>query len=99
MRRSVLLCALLAVLSSKYAEAADRVWRLGVLTLADDRAVRSVMLPYLATRGFVEGRNLIVNVRVGTEAQMPALAQAPRPHDPAVSPRGRRRGHRMSRVR
>lgn len=76
MRRSVLLCALLAVLSSKYAEAADRVWRLGVLTLADDSAVRSVMLPYLATRGFVEGRNLIVNVRVGTEAQMPALAQA-----------------------
>jgi hypothetical protein len=25
--------------------------------------------------------------------------QSSRPHDPAVSPRGRRRGHRMSRVR
>jgi putative ABC transport system substrate-binding protein len=34
------------------------------------------MLPYLATRGFVEGRNLVVDVRVGTEEQMPALAQA-----------------------
>jgi putative ABC transport system substrate-binding protein len=34
------------------------------------------MLPYLATRGFVEGRNLVVDVREGTEEQMPALAQA-----------------------
>jgi putative ABC transport system substrate-binding protein len=75
MRRAVLVCAVLAVLSS-YAEAAERVWRLGVLTLADDSATRSIMLPYLATRGFVEGRNLVVDIRVGTEEQMPALAQA-----------------------
>jgi putative ABC transport system substrate-binding protein len=34
------------------------------------------MLPCLATRGFVEGRNLVVDFRVGTEEQMPALAQA-----------------------
>jgi hypothetical protein len=34
------------------------------------------MLPYLATHGFVEGRNLIVDFRAGTEEQMPALAQA-----------------------
>jgi putative ABC transport system substrate-binding protein len=34
------------------------------------------MLPYLATRGFVEGRNLVLDVRMGTEEQMPALAQA-----------------------
>jgi putative ABC transport system substrate-binding protein len=34
------------------------------------------MLPYLATRGFVEGRNLVVDIRVGTEDQMSALAQA-----------------------
>jgi putative ABC transport system substrate-binding protein len=46
-----------------------------VLTLADDSS-RSIVLPYLATRGFVEGRNLVVDVRVGTEEQMPALAQA-----------------------
>jgi len=71
----VLICAVLTVLSPRYAEAAERVWRLGVLTLADD-STRSIVLPYLATRGFVEGRNLVVDVRVGTEEQMPALAQA-----------------------
>jgi putative ABC transport system substrate-binding protein len=49
---------------------------MGVLTLADDNAVRAVILPYLATRGFIEGRNLVVDVRVGVEAQMPELAQA-----------------------
>jgi putative ABC transport system substrate-binding protein len=76
MKRAVLICAVLAVLSPRYAEATERVWRLGVLTLADGRVVRSIMLPYLATRGFVEGRNLVVDVREGTEEQMPALAQA-----------------------
>ena len=76
MRRAVLICAVLAVLSPKYAEAAERVWRLGVLTLTDDNSTHSIILPYLATRGFVEGRNLVVDVRVGTEEQMPALARA-----------------------
>src|SRR5215475_11025381 len=76
MRRAVLICALLAVLSPGYAEAAERVWRLGVLMLEDGGIIRSVMLPYLATRGFVEGHNLVVDVRVGNEDQMPALAQA-----------------------
>lgn len=79
MRRAVLICAVLAVLSPRCAEAGERVWRLGLLTLpgtAGGNAVASIMLPYLATRGFVEGRNLVVDVRVGTEEQMPALAQA-----------------------
>src|SRR4051812_1533555 len=76
MNRALLIWAMLAALSPRCAEAAERVWRLGVLTLADDSAVRSVMLPYLAPRGFVEGRNLVVDLRVGTEEQMPALAQA-----------------------
>jgi len=49
---------------------------MGVLTTADYSIVRSVVLPYLATRGFVEGRNLVVDVRVGTAEQMPELAQA-----------------------
>jgi putative ABC transport system substrate-binding protein len=65
--------------SATCAEAAERVWRLGLLTLprtAGNNAFSSITLPYLATRGFVEGRNLIVDVRVGTEDQMPALAQA-----------------------
>jgi hypothetical protein len=38
--------------------------------------MRSVVLPYLATRAIVEGRNLVVDVRVGTKEQMPELAQA-----------------------
>jgi putative tryptophan/tyrosine transport system substrate-binding protein len=66
----------LAVLSPTYAETAERIWRMGVLTPVDDKIVRSVVLPYLATRGFVEGRNLVVDVRVGTAEQMPELAQA-----------------------
>ena len=76
MMRAVLVCVVLAVLSPRYAEAAERVWRLGVLSLPDRGAVRSITLPYLATHGFVEGRNLVVDVRVGTEDQMSALAQA-----------------------
>jgi ABC-type uncharacterized transport system substrate-binding protein len=76
MRRAVFICTVLAVLSPTYAEAAERIWRMGVLALVDDSTVRSVFLPYLATRGFVEGRNLVVYVRVGSEEQMPELAQA-----------------------
>lgn len=76
MRRTMLVCAMIAALSPTYAEAVERIWRMGVLTLADDRAVRAVILPYLATHGFVEGRNLVVDVRVGLEEQMPELAQA-----------------------
>ena len=76
MGRVVLVCAMLLAISPKYADAAEQVWRMGVLTLADDNAVRAVILPYLAMRGFIEGRNLVVDVRVGVEAQMPELAQA-----------------------
>ena len=75
MRRPVLICAVLAALSPTSAEAAERVWRIGVLTPVDDSGVRSVILPYLATRGFVEGRNLVVDLRIGTEGQMSELAQ------------------------
>jgi putative tryptophan/tyrosine transport system substrate-binding protein len=79
MRPAVFICAVLAVLPATCAEAAERVWRLGLLTLpgtAGGNAFASIMLPYLATRGFVEGRNLVVDFRAGTEEQMPALAQA-----------------------
>ena len=49
---------------------------MSVLALADDGSIRSAILPYLATRGFVEGRNLAVDVRIGAEGQMPELARA-----------------------
>src|SRR5215218_6208223 len=76
MKRAALVFAVLAAISSTYATAADRVWRIGVLALGDDGSLRSAILPYLARRGFVEGRNLVVNIRVGSEEQMPGLAQA-----------------------
>ena len=75
MRRVVFICAVLAVLSPTYAEAAERIWRMGVLALGDNGAVRSIIMPYLATRGFVEGRNLVVDARIGVEEQMPELAR------------------------
>jgi putative tryptophan/tyrosine transport system substrate-binding protein len=77
MRRAALICVMLATLSPTYAEAAERIWRVGVLsTLADNNAFRAVILPYLATRGFVEGRNLVVDVRSGPEEKMPEIARA-----------------------
>ena len=63
MRRAVLICAMLAALAPTYGQAAERIWRMGVLAPVDDGIVRSVILPYLATRGFVEGRNLVVDFR------------------------------------
>jgi putative ABC transport system substrate-binding protein len=68
--------ALLTTRSSTYAQAGERIWRMGVLTPVDDGLVRSVILPYLATRGFIEGRNLVVDLRIGKSEQLPELAQA-----------------------
>jgi putative ABC transport system substrate-binding protein len=76
MRRTLLICAMLAVLSPTYAEAAERIWRVGVLSITDPSVVHSVILPYLAKHGFVEGRNLIVDVRTGPEEKMPEIARA-----------------------
>lgn len=76
MRRAMLVCAVLVAMLPTCVEAADRVWRISVLALADDGSMRSAILPYLATRGFVEGRNLAVDVRIGAEEQMPELARA-----------------------
>jgi hypothetical protein len=40
MRRAMLVCAVLAAISPTYAGAADRVWRMSVLALADDGSTR-----------------------------------------------------------
>jgi putative ABC transport system substrate-binding protein len=59
----------------------ERVWRLGVLTPFDwpaDTTMHTVMIPELARRGFVEGRNLVVLARWGgnlDSAQLTRLAQ------------------------
>ena len=76
--RDFLLVAALPVLfsvsSAVLAQAADKVWRLGVLSPIDDPMMNTT-LSELAARGYVEGRNLVVDRRVGTAEQMPELAQ------------------------
>jgi putative ABC transport system substrate-binding protein len=69
MKRIVLLLGLIVLAGPGSAE--ERVWRLGVLTPFDwpaDTTMHSVMLPELARRGYVEGRNLIVLPRWGSAA-------------------------------
>lgn len=53
----------------------ERVWRLGVLTPLDWRAssTNSILIPELARRGFVEGRNLIVLPRGGSNTDLDKL--------------------------
>jgi len=78
-RRDLLLFAALGLLSfaasATLLHATDKVWRLGVLSLVNNPAMHNTALSQLAERGFVEGRNLVVDIRVGTAEQMPALAR------------------------
>ena len=58
--------------------AEERVWRLGVLTPFDwpaDTTMHSVMIPELARRGFVEGKNLVVLPRWGGNVDSEQLAR------------------------
>jgi len=63
------------------AQSSDKVWRLGVLTLPTSASspvfetFRSVVFPELATQGYVEGRNLAIEIRVGAPDKLPALAR------------------------
>ncbi len=76
--RELLLFPALAVLFftglAPRAHAADKIWRLGVLSLIDSPTM-STTLSELAARGFIEGRNLVVDMRIGREEQMPELAR------------------------
>jgi putative ABC transport system substrate-binding protein len=76
MRRLLLLLGL--VLLATQASAQERVWRLGVLTPFDwpaDTTMHSVMIPELARRGFVEGKNLVVLPRWGGNVDTEQLAR------------------------
>jgi putative ABC transport system substrate-binding protein len=76
MRRMVLLLGLMVLAGPGSAD--ERVWRLGVLTPFDwpaDTTMHSVMLPELARRGFVEGRNLVVLPRWGGNVDSEQLAR------------------------
>ena len=58
-------------------QTADKVYRLGALmqSAGSVERIRAYMLPVLASEGFVEGRNLVLEVRIGTAAKLPALAE------------------------
>jgi hypothetical protein len=78
-RRDLLVISALTVLltanSEAFAQAAEKVWRLCVLSLIDNPTMHSATLSELAAQGFVEGRNLVVDMRIGTAERMPALAR------------------------
>ena len=68
------LAVLFSAGSAVVTQVADKIWRLGVLSLAGD-PMMSTTLSELAARGFVEGRNLVIDMRVGTAERMPELAR------------------------
>jgi putative tryptophan/tyrosine transport system substrate-binding protein len=63
------------------AQGSGKVWRLGVLTLPTSttspvfETFRSVVFPELAKQGYVEGSNLVVEIRVGAPDKLPELAR------------------------
>ena len=63
------------------AQNSSKVWRLGVLTLPTSASspvfetFRSVVFPELAKQGYVEGSNLVVEIRVGAPDKLPELAR------------------------
>jgi len=74
-----------------HAQRPNGVRRIGVLEPIYDPMIRSVILPELAQRGFVDGRNLVVDVRIGNSDEMPKLARelvAPIRRSSSPSPTG-----------
>jgi putative ABC transport system substrate-binding protein len=69
-----------------HAQQPNKVRRIGVLELIDDPMIRSVILPELAQRGFVDGRNLVVDVRIGKSDELPKLDCAPARLNSAARP-------------
>jgi putative ABC transport system substrate-binding protein len=80
-RRGVFLLALLLVqlwaVAHSLAQAPEKVYRLGVLSLSPGalQRLRAVMFPELAKLGFTEGRNFVVEARFGPMEELPALAR------------------------
>jgi putative tryptophan/tyrosine transport system substrate-binding protein len=60
------------------AQAPGRIYRAAVISPASTSAteIRDVVFPELARFGFVEGRNLLVTMHVGTPAELSGLARA-----------------------
>jgi ABC-type uncharacterized transport system substrate-binding protein len=51
------------------------VHRVGVLGTSSEDRLRGFIIPQIAKVGLVEGRNLVLDVRTGTAAQLPMLAR------------------------
>jgi putative tryptophan/tyrosine transport system substrate-binding protein len=70
---AVLLLLSVAVATTASAQTPNRVYRLGHLApaAAAEQLSRELMMPELAKLGFVEGRNLVVEWRVGDAAAQP----------------------------
>jgi putative ABC transport system substrate-binding protein len=79
--RGVFLLALLLAqlwdIPGSVAQAPEKVYRLGVLSLSPGalQRLRTVMFPELAKLGFTEGRNFVVEARFGPMEELPALAR------------------------
>ncbi len=69
----------LAAAAPALAQSTSKIWRLGVLTTQGSGPVfetfHSITFPELAKQGFVEGHNLVVEVRIGTPNELPELAR------------------------
>jgi putative ABC transport system substrate-binding protein len=80
-RRGACLLALVAILFSiggvALPQEPDRIYRLGVLSVSPGtlQRLRAVMFPELASLGFTEGRNLVVEARFGPMEELPGLAR------------------------
>ena len=71
----------MALVTPALAQDSGRVWHLGILTLPTStsspvfQTFYSVVFPELAKQGYVEGGNLVVEIRVGTPDKLPELAR------------------------
>src|SRR5438552_17320498 len=78
---SFLVSVAFTALAPALAQNSGKVWRLGVLTLPTSmtspvfETFRSVVFPELAKQGYVEGSNLVVEIRVGAPDKLPELAR------------------------
>jgi putative tryptophan/tyrosine transport system substrate-binding protein len=72
---SFLASAALAAAAPALAQTSDKVWRLGVLSPGSLEYFRETILPELAKQGFVEGRNLVVEMRGRAPDKLPELAR------------------------
>jgi putative ABC transport system substrate-binding protein len=72
----VLLTLMFSAGAASPANAADKVYRLGILApgAGPVERMRRTTLPELARRGFAEGANLAIEARIGPREQLPALA-------------------------